>query len=475
MITGAVNRVEPRAIILDVGNNVEAILATTEQSAGRALPDRPERQGLRPRGPSLEPRPADPRQPDPQGLPEAPVRARGARDPQRHRRDQGDRPRGRARARRSRSRRARRASTRSARPSASAARASRPSSPSSAARRSTSSRGTTTPGVFVANALSPAQVLGVDIDEEHRIANVTVPERMLSLAIGREGQNARLAARLTGWRIDIRSDVSVAEAKAAADEPTKADDAPSPRSRSRRRRASRADAAREARRDAARRQPAARPRRRGEGQGRRAATERRRGREGDGRRRRRRPPRRRPPPATSDGRPRRRRRRRPTATNDTKATAPRTAERRLTARRRRRSRAGRRRPPRRWAVVEDLGRMASRARLGLGERIVARAPGAPGRARIPTRSCVACRTARPKRDLVRIVRTPDGDIDDRRNRPAGRQGCLPLPRRRLLDPRARARRPRACARGTGPGGAARGAGGGTVDTDNDEGGARGQE
>jgi N utilization substance protein A len=71
-------------------------------------------------------------------------------------------------------------------------------------------------GVFVANALSPAQVLNVDIDEEHRIASVTVPERMLSLAIGREGQNARLAARLTGWRIDIRSDVSVAEAKAAA-------------------------------------------------------------------------------------------------------------------------------------------------------------------------------------------------------------------------------------------------------------------
>ncbi len=75
------------------------------------------------------------------------------------------------------------------------------------------------PGVFVANALSPAQVISVDIDEEHRIASVTVPERMLSLAIGREGQNARLAARLTGWRIDIRSDVSVAEAKAAAEAP----------------------------------------------------------------------------------------------------------------------------------------------------------------------------------------------------------------------------------------------------------------
>jgi hypothetical protein len=62
------------------------------------------------------------------------------------------------------------------------------------------------PGVFVANALSPAQVVSVDIDQENRIATVTVPERMLSLAIGREGQNARLAAKLTGWRIDIRSD-----------------------------------------------------------------------------------------------------------------------------------------------------------------------------------------------------------------------------------------------------------------------------
>ncbi len=82
--------------------------------------------------------------------------------------------------------------------------------------------------VFVANALSPAQVISVDIDEEHRIASVTVPERMLSLAIGREGQNARLAARLTGWRIDIRSDVSVAEARAAADaEPADATTAPS--------------------------------------------------------------------------------------------------------------------------------------------------------------------------------------------------------------------------------------------------------
>jgi N utilization substance protein A len=73
------------------------------------------------------------------------------------------------------------------------------------------------PAVFVAKALSPAQVLAVNIDEEHRIANVVVPEKMLSLAIGREGQNARLAAKMTGWRIDIRSDVSAAEGPATPD------------------------------------------------------------------------------------------------------------------------------------------------------------------------------------------------------------------------------------------------------------------
>ena len=81
------------------------------------------------------------------------------------------------------------------------------------------------PAVFVANALSPAQVVKVDIDEPNRIAAVTVPERMLSLAIGREGQNARLAAKLTGWRIDIRSDQAPPRAPAApAPEPAKAAD-----------------------------------------------------------------------------------------------------------------------------------------------------------------------------------------------------------------------------------------------------------
>jgi N utilization substance protein A len=63
------------------------------------------------------------------------------------------------------------------------------------------------PAEFVGNALSPAKALRVDVvDLAGRAARVTVPDYQLSLAIGREGQNARLAARLTGWRIDIRSD-----------------------------------------------------------------------------------------------------------------------------------------------------------------------------------------------------------------------------------------------------------------------------
>jgi N utilization substance protein A len=69
---------------------------------------------------------------------------------------------------------------------------------------------------YVANALSPAQVSSVDTDEDEKTATVVVPERQLSLAIGKEGQNARLAAKLTGWRIDIKSDIQVAEELAGA-------------------------------------------------------------------------------------------------------------------------------------------------------------------------------------------------------------------------------------------------------------------
>jgi N utilization substance protein A len=63
------------------------------------------------------------------------------------------------------------------------------------------------PATFVGNALSPARVSSVTVvDEATRSARVVVPDFQLSLAIGKEGQNARLAARMTGWRIDIRSD-----------------------------------------------------------------------------------------------------------------------------------------------------------------------------------------------------------------------------------------------------------------------------
>ncbi|MCW2954694.1 MAG: nusA [Conexibacter sp.] len=66
------------------------------------------------------------------------------------------------------------------------------------------------PARFVAKALSPARVREVLVDDDGRQATVIVPDDQLSLAIGREGQNARLAARLTGWRIDIRSETEFA-------------------------------------------------------------------------------------------------------------------------------------------------------------------------------------------------------------------------------------------------------------------------
>ena len=62
------------------------------------------------------------------------------------------------------------------------------------------------PARYVANALSPAKVSRVLIDSEKGYAGVIVPDDQLSLAIGKDGQNARLAARLTGWHIDIKNE-----------------------------------------------------------------------------------------------------------------------------------------------------------------------------------------------------------------------------------------------------------------------------
>ncbi len=72
------------------------------------------------------------------------------------------------------------------------------------------------PARFVAKALSPARVREVYIDDETKDATVVVPDDQLALAIGKEGLNARLAARLTGWKVDIQSDSEFAQAEAEA-------------------------------------------------------------------------------------------------------------------------------------------------------------------------------------------------------------------------------------------------------------------
>jgi N utilization substance protein A len=83
------------------------------------------------------------------------------------------------------------------------------------------------PAQFVANSLSPAQVLSVDVHEGERRAIVTVPDAQLSLAIGKEGQNARLAAKLTGWRVDIKKQSDTQPAAAQQPVPPTESKAPS--------------------------------------------------------------------------------------------------------------------------------------------------------------------------------------------------------------------------------------------------------
>lgn len=76
------------------------------------------------------------------------------------------------------------------------------------------------PARFVANALSPAEVLEVDVDVDEKRASIVVPDRMISLAIGKEGQNARLAAKLTGWRIDIRTQAAAEQREGVQEAPS---------------------------------------------------------------------------------------------------------------------------------------------------------------------------------------------------------------------------------------------------------------
>src|SRR5207302_5689369 len=78
------------------------------------------------------------------------------------------------------------------------------------------------PKEYITQALSPAKVMSVAVNEDAKGAFVVVPDNQLSLAIGKEGQNVRLAARLTGWRIDIRSETQAKEQQEQAAAPSAA-------------------------------------------------------------------------------------------------------------------------------------------------------------------------------------------------------------------------------------------------------------
>ena len=82
------------------------------------------------------------------------------------------------------------------------------------------------PSIYIASSLLPAQILAVDIKEEEKFAQVIVPDDQLSLAIGKSGQNARLAARLTNWKIDIKSETQFREMLINAKEENKSEEAP---------------------------------------------------------------------------------------------------------------------------------------------------------------------------------------------------------------------------------------------------------
>lgn len=69
------------------------------------------------------------------------------------------------------------------------------------------------PAEFISAALSPSKVVRVDVNEEEKSALVVVPDYQLSLAIGKEGQNARLAAKLTNWKIDIKVNLKITKSK----------------------------------------------------------------------------------------------------------------------------------------------------------------------------------------------------------------------------------------------------------------------
>ena len=203
IVNGIVKRVEYGNVIVDLGRG-EAIIRRDElmpRETFRTRRPRP-RLCLRRAPRSSAARRSSCRAPHPQFM--AKLFAHGsAGNLRRHHRDQGGGARS-GQPRQDRRHLARQlASIRSAPASACAAAASRRWSASCRARRSTSFRGRRSAATFIVNALPPAEVAKVVLDEDAERIEVVVPDDQLSLAIGRRGQNVRLASQLTGWDIDI--------------------------------------------------------------------------------------------------------------------------------------------------------------------------------------------------------------------------------------------------------------------------------
>ena len=215
IVTGIIQQTDTRYTLLDLGR-VEALLPQAEQVPFERPQPGDRLQGLHRRGPQDRQGPADRRQPHPSRPDQAPVRARGARDRRRHRRDQGLRPRARAPhedrrvVERPQRRPGRRLRRRPRRPRAHgrqrAARREDRHRPVQRGPRRLRRQGA------VAGQGQRRSIVSDDGTQ----ADVIVPDHQLSLAIGREGQNARLAARLTGVRVDIRSETQLAEGVPAA-------------------------------------------------------------------------------------------------------------------------------------------------------------------------------------------------------------------------------------------------------------------
>ena len=217
-MTGVVHRTTDQAVVLDLGKGVEAVLAVSEQLPVRALPHRAAPEGLRARGAPHDARAGAGGEPHASRLPASPDGDGDPRDLQRHGRDPRHRPRGGQPLQGRRSRAASRASTPRARRSGQrgariqAIVAELNGEKVDVVLWNEDAGAVRGRGAVAGRGAERAHRRGAQDRQRHRARSASC-----SLAIGKEGQNARLAAKLTGWRIDIRSDAGVATAAAAHD------------------------------------------------------------------------------------------------------------------------------------------------------------------------------------------------------------------------------------------------------------------